>query len=240
MNVTMLSMWYGDASKHLADRALHLLAKPGVTRWIFSVRPYRDMTDVFLDMMATHAGKGDEVVIYREPDGQRDDRIARLSEAGDRLLSMVDDDADYVLWHESDLFTPGDLVSRLASVPAACVGGWPVLSHSPAAPWLGPWAPRRLFLDTPLFYDTWGYRAGGTRFGNQPPFHDAYRDEPFQLDSVGSVVLIDADYVRRGARMNGGALVGLCESIRGMGGEVWCDPGVSVVQPAELWTFNDD
>lgn len=238
--MTLLSMWYGDASKHLADRALHILSKPGVTRWVFSVRPYRDMTDIFLDMMANHAGKGDEVVIYREPEEQQDGRIARLSEAGDRLLSMVDEDADYVLWHESDLFTTGDLVSRLSSVPAACVGGWPVMSHSPSAPWLGPGTPKRLFLDPSFFYDTWGYRAGGTRFGNQPPFHDVYRDEPFQLDSVGSVVLIDADYIRRGARMNGGGLVGLCESIREMGGEVWCDPRVPVVQPAELWTFNDD
>lgn len=240
MNVTMLSMWYGDAGKHLADRALHLLAKPGVTRWIFSVRPYRDMTDIFLAAMADYAGRGDDVVIYKEPDEQPEQRLERLSVAGDRLLSMVDDDADYVLWHESDLFTPLDLVGLLAKSSGAAVGGWPVMSHSTSCPELGPVTPKRLFLNPPFFYDTWGYRAGGRRFGNQPPFHDVYREEPFRLDSVGSVVLIDADYIRRGARMNGGALVGLCESIREMGGEVWCDPRVPVVQPAELWAFNND
>jgi hypothetical protein len=57
---------------------------------------------------------------------------------------------------------------------------------------------------------------------------------------VGSVALIKADYIRRGARMNGGGMVGLCESIRGLGGEVWCDPRVPIVQPTELWTINND
>jgi hypothetical protein len=240
VNVTMLSMWYADAGKHLADRVLHLLNKPGVNRWIFTVRPHADCTEQFLCLLADYAGKGDEVVIYKEPEEQISERINRLSVAGDRLLSMVDDEADYVLWHESDLFTPDSLVPRLLETPAAAIGGWPVLSHDPEWPELGVQTPKRMTIDPPFFYDTWGYRAGGTRFCNQPPFHEVYRPEPFQLDTVGSVVLVDAGYVRRGARMNGGALVGLCDSIRGMGGEVWCDPSVPVVQPAELWVFNND
>lgn len=240
MNVTMISMWYGDAAKHLAERALHLLKKPGVDRWIFGVRPYRDCTEQFLDALATYAGKGDEVVIYKEPEDQPAERIERLSLAGDRLLSLVGEDADYVLWHESDLFTPDSLVPRLLETPAGAIGGWPVLSHDPDRPELGVKTPKRMIFDPPFFYDTWGYRAGGKRFSNRPPFHEVYRPEPFRLDTVGSVVLVKAGYIRRGARMNGGGLVGLCESIRGMGGEVWCDPRVPVVQPAELWTLNHD
>lgn len=239
MKVTLVSMWYGDAGKHLAERALHLFAKAHVTRWIFGVRPSRDCTEQFLDALASYAGKSN-VVIYREPDEQPVARIERLSVAGDRLLDMVDDEADYVLWHESDLFTQPDVAARLAMTDAAAVGGWPMLSHDPAHPGLGVKTPKRMILDPPIFYDTWGYRANGKRFGNEPPHHDVYRPEPFPLESVGSVVLVKADYIRRGARMDGGGLVGLCEEVRGLGGEVWCDPRVPVVQPMELWTANND
>ena len=233
-------MWYGDAGKHLAERAIHLYRKPAVNRWLFSVRPGRDATGEFLDSLADRFCPGGDVVLYAEPDEQPEARIERLSLAGDRLLDMVDEAADYVLWHESDLFTPADLVVRLACLKAAAAGGWPLLSHCVERPDLGIKAPQRLTLEQPIFYDTWGYRAASTRFANLPPYHEVYRPEPFRLDSVGSVVLIEAEYIRRGARMNGGGLVGLCDAIRSMGGEVWCDPRVPVVQPMELWQSNND
>jgi hypothetical protein len=53
-------------------------------------------------------------------------------------------------------------------------------------------------------------------------------------------VLVKASYIRHGARMNGRGIVGLCDAIREMGGDVMCDPAVPVVQPVELWTLNDD
>ena len=168
------------------------------------------------------------------------------------ILGLVRDTDDFILWHESDLFTPPDVALRLGdaglewSESPGAIGGWPWLSHRPtdpndAEPFLGIRTPKRMTLEDAIFYDTWGYRKDGVRFGNKPPYHECYRaDRPFRLDSVGSVVLIDASYVRRGARMNGNGLVGLCESIRCLGGEVWCDPRVPVVQPLELWTSNDD
>ena len=239
MKVLCLSMWFNDAGKHIADRALHLLKKPGITRWVWSVRPGRDCTPQILVAFADYANKAaDEVSVYVEPEKQLEGRIERLSKAGDVLLSAVEDE-DYVLWYESDLFTPDDLVDRLAAVDAAAVGGWPILSHDPAKS-LGIRTQKRMYLDEPIFYDTWGYRQGGKRFGNRLPYHDCYKTEPFALDSVGSVALIKADFIRRGARMNGGGMVGLCESIRELGGEIWCDPRVPIVQPTELWTFNDD
>ena len=239
MKVLCLSMWYDDAGKHIADRAIHLLTKPNITRWVWSVRPGRDCTPQSLVALADYTNKlAYEVSVYVEPDEQPVERIERLSRAGDALLSTVEDE-DYVLWYESDLFTPDDLVERLAAVDAAVVGGWPLLSHDPKKS-LGIRTQKRMYLDEAIFYDTWGYRQGGVRFGNRPPYHECYQPEPFRLDSVGSVALIKADYIRRGARMNGGGMVGLCESIRGLGGEVWCDPRVPIVQPTELWTINND
>lgn len=240
MSIICCSMWYADAGKHLVDRALHLFSKAGVERWIFSVRPAKDWTEHFLSQLAAATGRDCDVLMEDWP--QPEARIERLSLAGDSLLEEAAAmDCEYVLWHESDLFSPIGIASSLRAIDGAAVGGWPWLSHCPDAPSLGVHSHKRMALDEPMFYDTWGYRKDGVRFGNKPPHHACHRpDEPYQLDSVGSVVLIKADYLRRGARMNGNGLVGLCESIRGLGGTVWCDPRVPVVQPLELWTLNDD
>jgi len=238
-------MWYGDAGKHLADRAMHLFAKAEVDRWIFTVRPSRDCTEHFLSSLASYAGVDCEIIV--EAHEQVADRLPRLSTAGDAALEHVRDSETHILWHESDLFSRPDVAVALGN--ASCldakaigaVGGWPWLSHCPAEPSLGIRTPKRMTLDPPFFYDTWGYRKDGVRFGNKPPHHDCYRaDRPFRLDTVGSVVLIDAHFIRKGARMNGNGLVGLCDSIRSLGGEVWCDPSVPIVQPLELWTINND
>lgn len=240
MSIICCSMWYADAGKHLVDRVLHLFSKEGVDRWMFSVRPSKDWTQHFLSQLAAMAGKDCDVLL--EDWTQPEARIERLSLAGDNLLQeAAETDCEYVLWHESDLFSPDDIVDRLKAVDGAAVGGWPVLSHCPSAPQLGIHTRKRLTLTESMFYDTWGYRKDGVRFDNKPPHHGCHLPgEPYQLDSVGSVVLLRADYLRRGARMNGNGLVGLCDSIRGMGGTVWCDPRVPVVQPLELWTMNDD
>lgn len=245
VSIVGISMWYGDAGKHLADRAMHLFSKVAVDRWIFTVRPARDATQYFLSSLADYAGADVEIIV--EPEEQLEDRLPRLSAAGDNALDHVRGSETHILWHESDLFTPDDVAVRLgdARLPSAkwpaAIGGWPVLSHHPDHPALGIKTPRRMTLDPPIFYDTWGYRKDGVRFGNKSPYHECYRpDEPFQLDSVGSVVLIDASYIDAGCRMNGNGLVGLCESIRARNGEVWCDPRVPVVQPLELWTINND
>lgn len=240
MSIICCSMWYADAGKHLVDRAMHILGKHGVDQWLFSVRPAKDWTHRFLPQISTLAGRHCKTLVenWEQPDG----RIERLSLAGDRLLEeAVAADCEYVLWHESDIFSPADIAKRLFAVGGDAVGGWPYLSHCVGMEELGIQTPRKLMLDKPVFYDTWGYRKDGVRFENRPPHHACHRpDEPYQLDSVGSVVLIKAEYLRRGARMNGNGLVGLCESIRGLGGTVWCDPRVPVVQPLELWTLNDD
>lgn len=245
MSIVGISMWYQDAGKHLADRAMHLFAKKDVDRWMFTVRPGRDATQHMLSAMADYCGVECEIII--EPEEQLEDRLPRLSAAGDAILDHVRDTDTHVLWHESDLFTPPDVAVALGYADClgaeaiGAVGGWPWLSHCPAHPELGIRTPKRMTLDPPIFYDTWGFRKDGVRFANKPPYHECYRqDGPFRLDSVGSVVLIDAAYIHKGARMNGNGLVGLCESIRSIGGEVWCDPSVPVVQPFELWTVNND
>jgi hypothetical protein len=241
MKVVCISMFHRDAGKHLADRLTHLYAKQGVSRFIHKVKPGPDCTPAIIESVSARLGAQIDMIWEDEPD--YGDRLATLSAAGDVALSAVRPDDDLVLWHESDLFSDDDIVARLheAAPGAAAVGAWPWLSHCPGRMELGLPGRQRTLLPEPLFYDTWGYRKDGVRFGNRPPHHECYTaDQPFRLDSVGSVVLIDAAYIRRGARMHGNGLVGLCADIRRMGGEVWCDPRVPVVQPTELWVFNDN
>lgn len=244
MSVVLLSMWYGDAGKHLADRALHILQKPGVDRWCFSVRPTNDCTQMGLGAISSLLGKDESTVrIHIEEHEQPGPRLERLSLAGDNLLDMVKDE-DYVLWHESDLFTDDDLVSRLVDTmeryQASVVGGWPMLGTREIG-LKGIPQGLRMELGETIFYDIWGYRKDGVRFTNRKPHHECCdTTAPFYLDTVGSVVLLRGRYAREGARMNGGGLVGLCDAVRGMGGTVVCDPRVRVVQPVELWTFQFD
>lgn len=239
MNIVCVSMFHRDAGKHLADRLSHLYAKQGVSRFVHKVKPGPDSTPAIISVVANRLGV--DVEILHEEEANLGERIRTLSAAGDAALDAVRDDDDYVLWHESDLFSPVDLVARMLKTDAAVVGAWPWLSHCPADMSLGLPGSHRTLLPEPIFYDTWGYRKDGRRFTNLPPHHECYRSgSPFALDSVGSVVLVKADYIKRGARMNGNGLVGLCEAIRGMGGDVWCDPRVHVVQPVELWVFNDN
>lgn len=239
MKTIGLSGFKGDVGKHIGRRVTHLLAKTGVDHWFWGVRQDNDMTLEYLKRVEKAASG--RVTVSSEDFPAWEERILHLSVIGDMGLSaacMVD--ADRVLIHESDLFTPVDIVERLAATPAAVAGGWPVLA--------GDGTPAELLLcegamkwDRQIFYDTWAYRADGQRYKNDPPHHPRHvSDRPYQLDSVGSVALIDAAYLRRGARMFPEGFVGLCDSIRRLGGQVWCDPRVPVVQPVELWRFNND
>lgn len=237
MKTIGISMWKGDASRHLARRAQHLLAKEGIDEWIWVVRPVADMTP---DILREEAD-GAPVTLVDESWPAPDDRMLRLSVAADFGVAIaIAREADRILWHESDLLSPPDVVEQLARTSAAVVGGWPVLpgQETPEA--------LRLFRGCAVFkneqfYDTWGYRAGGERFTNAVPFSPhANLEEPFKLQSVGSVALIDAGIIRRGARFLPGAFVNLCQWAYALDGEVWCDPRVKIVQPLELWTFNHD
>jgi hypothetical protein len=199
------------------------------------------------------------VLIIVEPWTKPADRLLACSLVGDVAINAaLMRGAERVLIHESDLISPEDVVPRLAAVldadpKRAVASGWPCLASVgmdesldlyEGAMRLGKHMHVMLGDDQaplPLFYDTWGYRHEGVRFSSSPPYSPVYRpDEPFRLDTVGSVALINAEYLRLGARMENEGFVGLCDRIRQLGGEVWCDPRIVVNQPLELWTFQNN
>ena len=238
MRTIGLATWMADSGRHMVRRMTHLLGKEDVDKWVWIVRPTNDNTVNMLRMYEQQ--HPDRVCVLLEDWHPNEDRIVGLSCLGDHGINKaLQMGAERLLIHESDLLTPINVVSLLRETRAACVGGWPILAGGKLPPFLL-LTPDATLLEEPIFYDTWGYRAGGVRFKNSAPYHEVYQPRPFRLDSVGSVALIDCEYLRGGARFFPGAFVTLCESIRGLGGEVWCDPRVPVVQPVELWNFNDN
>ncbi|NBW21642.1 MAG: hypothetical protein EBR82_78170, partial [Caulobacteraceae bacterium] len=198
------------------------------------------------------------VILIVEPWDKPADRLLACSLVGDVAINAaLMHGAGRVLIHESDLISPPDVVQRLADVldgdeKRAVAGGWPCLASvgmdrsldlCDGALRLGEHLQLHLGggpAPLPFFYDTWGYRHEGVRFTSVPPYSPCYSTEPFRLDTVGSVALIKGEYLRCGARMENEGFVGLCDRIRQLGGEIWCDPRLIINQPIELWTFQNN
>lgn len=257
MKTIGVSAWMADCGKHFNERVEHLLGKPGVDAWVWIVRPTNDLTSKLLQVVAERSGG--RVLVIEESWEKPADRILACSIVGDVAINAaLMRGADRVLIHESDLISPHDLVERLSAVldaaeSNAVCGGWPCLASvgmddslmlCPGAARLGENVEIQMDdkpAHLPLFYDTWGYRHEGQRFASVPPFAPCYTaDQPFRLDTVGSVALIKSPWLHLGARMEDGGFVGLCEKIGLMGGSVWCDPRITINQPLELWTFQNN
>lgn len=157
-----------------------------------------------------------------EPISDFEDRVKKWADLGNAAISALGNKAfDYLLWCESDLCIPSDLVQMLLEsdrdivAPAIFLGG--------------------------QFYDTWGFRGvDGQKFGNNHPVHASYRDfSLFPVNSVGSVVMFRRAIFDSGIRFRGtyadGLLVGICNDARAKGFGVFCDSRVSVTHPTTLW-----
>jgi len=85
------------------------------------------------------------------------------------------------------------------------------------------------------FYDLWAYRKNGEMFRPTPPawYVARYGDDPFEVDSVGSVVLFKMDLIRAGLRLSEETCVlGMCNRAREeMNARVFVDPALNVLHP---------
>ena len=149
------------------------------------------------------------------------ERFYILGTSADEGLQLIADQhwADYVLWMESDLIVKPDLIHRLIAhqKPAIAAMIWVELSPG-----------------HPQFYDMWAFRLNGQMFNPATPewYADNMPDEAFEVDSAGSVILIEAQAVYDGARFGTKeAIVSFCESCRNYGYQIWCDPHTHVRHP---------
>lgn len=161
-----------------------------------------------------------------EPLRDFDERIRQWARLGNACVEqLAGRQVDFVLWCESDLALPPDLVAQLVKA-----------TEEPGVSIVAP----AIFLGG-MFYDTWGFRdLAGKRFENAAPFHPAFPPHGLmELASVGSCVLFPRALFDAGVRFRGehenGLLVGVCNDARARGLRVWMDARVCVVHPTSLW-----
>lgn len=143
--------------------------------------------------------------------------------AANACLDLVPGSADHthLLWLESDLCFPAEMLTRLLRhncdvvAPIIYLGGY--------------------------FYDTWGFRGiDGRPWQNRPPYHPDYRaHQLLPMQSVGSCVLFSRKLIDLGIRMKAdmenGLLVGMCLDARAAGMQVWADTSTAILHPVDLW-----
>ena len=150
------------------------------------------------------------------------DRVTKWAALGNVAVEQaLRTTCDRLLWCESDLVLPNDLLEQL--VPESC---------DIVAP--------AIFLGS-MFYDTWGFRGrDGTRFTNDAPYHPEFRHHALvPLSSVGSCVLFRREIFDRGVRFRGtyddGLLVGVCHDAGALGFATYMDSRVAILHPTSQW-----
>lgn len=141
-------------------------------------------------------------------------RLASLSFVLNGGLEAVRDD-DVVFYVESDLiWAPCTVVSLTARL-------------TPQTPLIAP-----LVYAGGAFYDTWGFRVNGVRFGSIEPWTEMDRSGGLsQVESVGSCFAMLGTVARSCRVRNDYALVGFCEDVRNAGHSVWVDAAQRVEHP---------
>lgn len=150
------------------------------------------------------------------------DRVKKWAALGNVAVEQaLQTDCDRLLWCESDLVLPNDLLEQLLPEPCGIV--------APA-----------IFLGS-MFYDTWGFRGlDGVRFANHAPYHAEFRHHALvPLSSVGSCVLFRREIFDQGVRFRGtyddGLLVGVCHDAGALGFTTFMDSRVAILHPTSLW-----
>lgn len=227
--VVMCSMWRNDLHRQLVDRAEHLLAKAETYPNLRFFWVVGDSDDDTLGALIDLSDGYD--VAFTEintgiPGADAQSRLRRLSATANCYLAADSAVCEYILVHESDILSPGDIVNRLvdhAEQGRCPIAAWPVLEIAPGRK---------------IFYDVLAFRKDGTQFSHNPPYHPGYVvDAPFTVDSFGSVFLFnaaDAPYVHMRER----AVLDLCEGLRARGRTLWVDPTIECVQPVGLWQYH--
>lgn len=181
-----------------------------------------DTAEALLDEYANVAG----VLLVKCDHGGPDygpvvnaDRFANLAKVWNAIWQRIPQDADAVIFVESDLiWEPSTLLALLDDLwYAPCVvplvllrrDGWPE----------GYW------------YDSWAYWRRGEQVRVMPPYFDGMDDDTdlLELDSAGSCLVMRGDVARGLVWPAEDVVVGICRQIRERGGSVWLDARQRVI-----------
>lgn len=131
------------------------------------------------------------------------DRLATLSRMWNILLNHVRETDDIFLYVESDLLWDATTLGSLIDRAAAWEDGFDVFAP--------------LVFAGENFYDVWGFRKDGARFGPFPPYHSGLNGRHTEVDSVGSCMAMRGNVARKCRIRNDYAIVGWCEDVRNHG-----------------------
>lgn len=147
------------------------------------------------------------------------DRMKALSRVGNAIFESVTPDDDYLVYVESDLYWHANVIAALVENAVQRTEGFDVFSP--------------LVMAGDAFYDIWGFRKNGQRFGPFPPYHPSLcftSGRVTEVDSVGSCLVMRSEVARRARIRNDYCLVGWCEDARRQGYRIGVRTDISVRQ----------
>lgn len=240
MNIAMMSMFMNEGDD-LESKVNHLLSKErGNHRvrfiWVIGKTSKPDNTLVRLLLLKTmhqlRTGIKSCVSTVSADSPIADDttdireRLRRLSDHARAGLECLRTTDDYLLIHESDLVSPSNVIDQLVNLSTemdfATVAGWPTLT---------------LGRNSKVFYDIWAYRKNGEHFRGSAPYCEGFNGKVIEVDSVGSVWCAPAKYFleSKTAWPHTEACVEMCNGIRSLGGKIYVDPEMEIIQPKSRW-----
>lgn len=203
-----------ELAQALADRDDSLSCVWGEGDHTDHTRRVLEVASVFYDadvVNVSHGGPDHGSIVNAE-------RFANLSKVWNAIWARIPQDADAVVFVESDLiWEPATIIALLDD-----------LAHVPAV------APmvmlEREGFPANQFYDCWAFRKDGKHFRPQPPYFDeSPRGPATVLDSAGSCIVMRGDVARGLVWPAEDVAVGICRQIRERGGDVWLDGQLGVV-----------
>lgn len=142
-------------------------------------------------------------------------RLAHLAEVFNAGLDAVDTDwSDYVVFMPSDIVFDTRVISKLLARNVDYIAPFYWINEGKIR-----------------FYDLWGFSQGGIGF---PPwgkqyYLDKYGDELQEMDTVGGLVMLNAELIANGARYGQtNADHGLCRAAQQLGATIYADPTVHI------------
>jgi len=184
----------GDSTDDTPERLDGVLSELGVEATLLGV---------------THGGKDYGSVVNAE-------RFANLAKVWNAIWQRIPEDADAVIFVESDLIWATSTMLALLDD----------LEHVPCV------APM-VMMKNGWFWDTWGFVRNGHNFRNQPPFHAEMTAQSlwFELDSAGSCLVMRGDVARRVHWPAADVVKGVCKQIIDGGDSVWLNTRQKVMHP---------
>jgi hypothetical protein len=197
-----LALIYGDCVDHTAEALYYMAAASGCTAAI-----------------AEHSHGGRHLGSIITPM-----RLRALAGVGNAMLELVPDEADALLYVESDLiWTAADLLALLDDLQTPQVNlAFPMVMAS----------------GEHRFYDTWAYRIGATSFQRYWPYHKALADgvpgDLVELSGAGSCAAVRGDTVPTMKQIGfqaWGVWPDLVKTLGQAGYRAWLDPRVTIWHP---------